>query len=141
MDRRTVWAILLMMVIAVAPALFLKKPASLAGGRPDSLSVRRPTPLPRLPARSPTLAATDTARRGGDRPWRVVRRRAAAEERSASPPRSTPRRQHRGARLVQAELHRYASRAPHRAGRARFSTRKATCSTSPWCGGGHDRFQ
>ncbi len=40
MDRRTVWAILLMMVIAVAPALFLKKPAAPAG-RAGGQPVRR----------------------------------------------------------------------------------------------------
>jgi hypothetical protein len=32
MDRRTIWAILLMMVIAVAPALFLKRSAPRVGG-------------------------------------------------------------------------------------------------------------
>src|SRR3954467_9655730 len=32
MDRRTLWAILLMMVIAVAPAIFLKKPVPTGKG-------------------------------------------------------------------------------------------------------------
>jgi YidC/Oxa1 family membrane protein insertase len=37
MDRRTIWAILLMMVIAIAPAIFLKKPpASAAAGQRGS---------------------------------------------------------------------------------------------------------
>ena len=31
MDRRTIWAILLMMAIAVAPAIFMKKPAPSPG--------------------------------------------------------------------------------------------------------------
>jgi hypothetical protein len=55
MDRRTVWAILLMMVIAVAPALFLKKPASRVGGLADSLSVTTPdtSPAPCPRRRSP----------------------------------------------------------------------------------------
>ena len=43
MDRRTVWAILLMMVIAIAPAIFIKRPprpAPGAGGAADSSDAR-----------------------------------------------------------------------------------------------------
>ena len=36
MDRRTVWAILLMMIIAIAPAIFLKKPAPRGPGQRGS---------------------------------------------------------------------------------------------------------
>ena len=43
MDRRTVWAILLMMVIAIVPAIFLKRPP----GPPPA----RPPPTPRRPGR------------------------------------------------------------------------------------------
>ena len=54
MDRRTVWAILLMMVIAIAPALFLKKPAAAAGRRTGSRRYRqrrtRRRPRPQRPA-------------------------------------------------------------------------------------------
>ena len=57
MDRRTVWAILLMMVIAVAPALFLKKPAARSPGRADSLA----TPAPDT-VRVRTLSDTAMAR-------------------------------------------------------------------------------
>jgi YidC/Oxa1 family membrane protein insertase len=120
MDRRTVWAILLMMVIAVAPALFLKKPANRAGGRADSLSVTSPDTSP-APARAPagagrpTVAATDTARPAGADS-------AAGAPSAAAPtgedtirvtsPLYTYGISTEGARLVQAELHRYASMAP-----------------------------
>jgi YidC/Oxa1 family membrane protein insertase len=116
MDRRTVWAILLMMVIAVAPALFLKKPANRAGGKADSTSVTPPDTAP-APAGTerPTVAAADTARP------------PAADSATAAPPAGAPAGEDtvrvtsplytygvstRGARLVQAELHRYASMAP-----------------------------
>jgi YidC/Oxa1 family membrane protein insertase len=78
MDRRTVWAILLMMVIAVAPALFIKRPPSnkpAAGARPappaaDSAGtpVLRPDSGPaadslsRAPSPTPGQAASDTVR-------------------------------------------------------------------------------
>jgi YidC/Oxa1 family membrane protein insertase len=85
MDRRTVWAILLMMAIAIAPAIFLKqprgsgeagkrgsdtagpadRPAAQARSTQDSLPARGPnqdtsravtSPLPRVPADSPRAA-------------------------------------------------------------------------------------
>ena len=91
MDRRTIWAILLMMAIAIAPAIFMKQQrgSGQAGKRGsetalpadsfapssqqhDSLSpaVRKPdtadavaSPPPRLPAEAPRAeAATDTVR-------------------------------------------------------------------------------
>ena len=55
MDRRTVWAILLMMVIAVAPALFLKKPAARSPGRADSLATPAPDTARAPTARPPIL--------------------------------------------------------------------------------------
>ncbi len=40
MDRRTIWAILLMMAIAIAPAIFMKqKPAGQRGSGADSLAL------------------------------------------------------------------------------------------------------
>jgi YidC/Oxa1 family membrane protein insertase len=78
MDRRTVWAILLMMVIAVAPALFIKRPPSnkpAAGARQappaaDSAgtAVLRPDSGPatdtlsRAPSPTSGQAASDTVR-------------------------------------------------------------------------------
>ena len=118
MDRRTVWAILLMMVIAVVPALFLKKSTSRPGSGTDSLSVTRPDSAPApagAPAGRPPVAAADTARpaaadsAGG----------AASAAGSVGPdtvrvtsPLYTYGISTSGARLVQAELHRYASMAP-----------------------------
>ena len=111
MDRRTVWAILLMMVIAVAPALFLKKPASRTSERADSLSVTTPdtSPAPRAPDR-PAVAATDTARPAADSA--VAAPSAAEDTVRVTSPLYTYAVGTRGARLVQAELHRYASMAP-----------------------------
>ena len=53
MDRRTVWAILLMMVIAIVPAIFIKRPppaptAADSTAR-DSLA---PAPAPQAPSRA-----------------------------------------------------------------------------------------
>jgi YidC/Oxa1 family membrane protein insertase len=115
MDRRTVWAILLMMVIAVAPALFLKKPANRAGGRADSLSVTTPDTSP-APARAdrPTVAAPDTARPAADSTAAIPSAGAPAAEDTVrvTSPLYTYGIGTRGARLVQAELRRYASMAP-----------------------------
>ncbi len=115
MDRRTVWAILLMMVIAIAPALLIKKPANRgAAGQPGSgadsgLALPdsgAPTPAPAVPLPprpaaplppGPAPEASDTVR--------VVS------------PLYTYGIDTRGARLVQAELHRYTSMAPGEKGR------------------------
>src|SRR4051812_23212009 len=77
MDRRTIGAILLMMVIAVAPALFLKKPNASStrggalgqrGGRADSALVtdsalqgRQPAPDRVSPPKSESAAPGQTA--------------------------------------------------------------------------------
>jgi YidC/Oxa1 family membrane protein insertase len=116
MDRRTVWAILLMMMIAVAPALFLKKPASRAGGEADSLSVTTPDTAPAgAPADRPTVAADDTARPAApDSAVAAPSAGAPAGEDTVrvTSPLYTYGISTKGARLVQAELHRYASMAP-----------------------------
>jgi YidC/Oxa1 family membrane protein insertase len=116
MDRRTIWAILIMMVIAVAPALFLKKPAPRPAGREagDTASVApRPTASsaaeaadssPRLqpPADSSQAQAARPAAPGG-----TVR---------VTSPLYTYGFSTRGATLVEARLHRYASMAPEQQG-------------------------
>jgi YidC/Oxa1 family membrane protein insertase len=115
MDRRTVWAILLMMVIAVAPALFLKKPAERAGGPVDSLSVTGPdtSPAPAGAGR-PAVAASDTARPAADSVVAVPSSGVPAGEDTVrvTSPLYTYGVSTRGARLVEAELHRYVSMAP-----------------------------
>jgi YidC/Oxa1 family membrane protein insertase len=130
MDRRTVWAILLMMAIAVAPALFMKRPApgAAAPGAEDSVATAAdsaPAAEDSLPAAgaaagaaaaprdtAPRLAAADTLRgaAAGDAP--ATAPRAADDTIRVTAPLYTFGISTRGARLVQAELHRYASMAP-----------------------------
>lgn len=110
MDRRTIWAILLMMVIAVAPALFLKKPPQRAADPgPADTAATAPAQAPAVapPARdsAPQLLPADTSRVQASAPT------AAATVRITSPL-YTYGFSTRGARLVEAELHRYASMAP-----------------------------
>jgi YidC/Oxa1 family membrane protein insertase len=110
MDRRTVWAILLMMVIAVAPALFLRKSPQ----RPPAAGARDTTAAP-SPAPAAAAAAADTSPR--------LEPSAASPADSGAPtleedtvrisaPLYTYGIGTRGARLVEAELQRYASMAP-----------------------------
>jgi YidC/Oxa1 family membrane protein insertase len=120
MDRRTVWAILLMMMIAVAPALLLQKPRQGAAGPAgvpgeDSAVTAVPAPGPG-PAPAPVQGDTagPPAAPAGD----------TLSTRSLAPPRTgedtvrvtsplyTYGISTRGARLVGAEFHRYASMAP-----------------------------
>src|SRR5881394_2728041 len=59
MDRRTVWAILLMMVIAVIPAVFIKRPAPvskpLPGAPVNGAAAGRGAGTPSGPAHTPTV--------------------------------------------------------------------------------------
>ena len=144
MDRRTVWAILLMMVIAIAPALFLKKPAARAGGRGGQPRRRRAGPVDSLAAGAGRpSAAADTARPAADSTaagsGRRLRRSAEDTVRVTSPL-YTYGISTRGARLV-------AGRAPalplDGAGREapaapRSSRRAATCSADAGARAGHD---
>ena len=121
MDRRTIWAILLMMVIAVAPALLLKKPAQppAAPGVGDSAVA------------APRAASPETAPRTADTAPRVEPAAQAPIEQPGVAPGAAPGAvpggedtvrvsaplytygfSTRGARLVEARLHRYASMAP-----------------------------
>src|SRR3954471_20496179 len=106
MDRRTIWAILLMMAIAIVPAIFLKKPKGSGAHAPtsqDSLASRgatrdttravAPAPL-RVPADSPRVAGPT------DETVRVTS------------PLYTYGISTRGGRLVEATLPRYHSMAP-----------------------------
>ena len=117
MDRRTVWAILLMMVIAVAPALFLKKPAARSPGRADSLATPAPDTA-RAPAAA-ALAGPDTTHppardSSGEavRPDRPAGTTAAEDTVRVTSPLYTYGISTRGATLAYAELRRYASMAP-----------------------------
>ena len=119
MDRRTVWAILLMMVIAVAPALFLKKPAGQQGGgaagqrssdsvataAPDSVATVRAADTANPPAAP--AASVDTLPRGPAAP-----RPRGPDTVLVTSPLYTYGISTVGARLVRAELSRYPSMAP-----------------------------
>jgi YidC/Oxa1 family membrane protein insertase len=116
MDRRTVWAILLMMVIAVAPALLLKKPAK----QPAAQGARDTTAAAPSRAQSAATAGADTSPR-------IEPRAASADSTLPAPgtedtvrvssPLYTYGVGTRGARLVEAELQRYASMAPGEQGK------------------------
>jgi YidC/Oxa1 family membrane protein insertase len=124
MDRRTVWAILLMMAIAVAPAIFMKKPVAPearggeAGKRVSETVAPADTTAP-VSARAPSdttpvvPSARDTTKPGADQPTRLpadrmIRVSSAFYRYGIST---------RGARLVEATLPRYRSMAPSDSGR------------------------
>src|SRR5215218_9403656 len=113
MDRRTIWAILLMMVIAIAPAIFMKKaPAGQRGSGAVASTDSSRTAVPDS-LRSPP-AVVESA--GGVPPDTLPGRPAAPL--SSSPtddtvhvtsPLYTYAVSTRGGRLVEATLYRYGS--------------------------------
>jgi YidC/Oxa1 family membrane protein insertase len=116
MDRRTVWAILIMMVIAIVPALFIKRPAPApkagpAAGAVDS-TVSAPSPAP---AAAPAPGPADSVRpdTAGGAP-----RRPAEDTVRVSSPLYTFGFSSRGGRMVEATLARYRSMDPAERGRA-----------------------
>src|SRR5919112_494797 len=123
MDRRTIWAILLMMAIAVAPAIFMKKPAAPAprGAAGQRGSVPVPPADTSAITRAPLGQATDSTRvvardSGPAQPTAPLPRgpAAAAGEDTvrATSPLYTYGVSTRGARLIEATLPRYRSMAP-----------------------------
>jgi YidC/Oxa1 family membrane protein insertase len=128
MDRRTIWAILLMMAIAVAPAIFMKKPpasgaAGLRGGRADTSAIAGRAA--RDSAVSRTTAARDSARApaatepapASDRPAAPLDSSAAADTVQVTSPLYHYAISTRGARLIEATLPRYRSMSPVDRGR------------------------
>jgi YidC/Oxa1 family membrane protein insertase len=113
MDRRTVWAILLMMVIAIAPAIFIKRPprpAPATGATADT-GVRDTTGRPTAPRPAPVVPpAEDTARARAD--TAAPPAPAAGTVVPVSSPLYTYDISTAGARLVQARLTQYRSMAP-----------------------------
>ncbi|MFL5515024.1 MAG: membrane protein insertase YidC, partial [Gemmatimonadales bacterium] len=108
MDRRTVWAILIMMVIAIAPALLIKRPTpkvgSAAGARDTSATTAAPTPsAPPAPAPADSLRPDTVG--GAPRP-------SAEDTVRVSSPLYTYGFSTRGGRLVEATLARYRSMDP-----------------------------
>ena len=118
MDRRTIWAILIMMVIAVAPALLLKKPPprTTAGQRSaDSVSAPaaagdRASPDTVLPRPAPGPTHDSLAAVQGPAQPRIE------DTIRVTSPLYTYGISTRGARLVQAEMARYASMAAEESG-------------------------
>jgi YidC/Oxa1 family membrane protein insertase len=107
MDRRAIWAIVLMMAIALAPALFMKQGHRSAGQTPSDSTATTPAPAPRpqAPAAAPAGPSADTAK-------------AVAEDTVlVTSPLYTFGISTRGARLVLATLHRYPSMAASTRGR------------------------
>jgi YidC/Oxa1 family membrane protein insertase len=107
MDRRTVWAILLMMVIAIAPAIFIKRPPKSAAPpvpQADTGTASAPAPQPAdsviraAPAAPPTPSDTGAP--------------STADTVRVSSPLYTYGFTTQGGRMVEATLHRYRSMAP-----------------------------
>src|SRR5918995_6623802 len=116
MDRRTVWAILLMMAIAIAPAIFMKqKPAGQRGSGADSFAV---TPLPAVPKPSSDSGVVPA----DPRPRRLAAPPVTAAGGATDTVRVSTRLytygfSSRGGRLIEARLPRYRSMAPADSGR------------------------
>jgi YidC/Oxa1 family membrane protein insertase len=122
MDRRTVWAILLMMAIAIAPAIFMKRPTPSQRGSGEA---GRRGSEPVLPADSPPVVAAP-----GGRDTTSVRQSPDTSRASPSPLPGVPAADTvhvtsplyhyaistEGGRLVQATLPRYRSMAPSERG-------------------------
>jgi YidC/Oxa1 family membrane protein insertase len=125
MDRRTVWAILLMMVIAIAPALFLEKPKPAPRPASPGVADRRsgeavpPAAAPAAPA-APQRDA-DSAPRAPAPPAEAAPSGAASAAAADTVWVTSPLYRYgietRGARLVEAVLSRYKSMAPADSGR------------------------
>src|SRR6185503_13002393 len=125
MDRRTVWAILLMMVIAITPAIFIKRPPRPAPGAGTAADSSAPAPA----APSGSAAPAGSAASGDSVPAVSVPRdslRAPADSATVATrarvvhvtsPLYTYGISTTGGRLVEARLHRYRSIAPADSGR------------------------
>ncbi len=123
MDRRTIWAILLMMAIAVAPAIFLKKPpasgaAGQRGSRADSSAISPRSGVDSVTG-GPSIARDTAKAPAAPKPPQPSGRPAAASSSPADDtvPVISPLYHYavstRGARLIEATLPRYRSMAPH----------------------------
>ncbi len=117
MDRRTIWAILLMMVIAVAPALFLERPEP--PPRPPAGAAAEPDRGTGAPQPAPVPAPAPAEARRDDTP--APSPPAPVGEREDTVYLTSPLYRYgfstRGARMVEARLTRYRSMAPADSGR------------------------
>jgi YidC/Oxa1 family membrane protein insertase len=131
MDRRTIWAILLMMVIAIAPAIFFKKPSvgGEAGKRVSGADSAAPA-IPSTPrssdsvatlSRAPAATSRDSAKSAASPLTRLpasppVADGATDDTVRVTSPLYTYGISSRGGRLVQATLSHYRSMAPENRG-------------------------
>jgi YidC/Oxa1 family membrane protein insertase len=124
MDRRTVWAILLMMAIAIAPAIFWKKPPTSGTAGPRGSGADSSSPAAHV---APTDSVISS--KPGRDSIRAPQNRDSAQRGAAAPQPRSPAALHedtvhvtsplytygistRGGRLVEATLPRYRSMAP-----------------------------
>jgi YidC/Oxa1 family membrane protein insertase len=132
MDRRTIWAILLMMAVAVAPAILMKKPVAPAarggavgphGNGSDSSGIsprdaRGDSITLAQPARDSVRAAAPQAGQPSVGPIAPLSRGPAAEDTvRVTSPLYTYGISTRGGRIIEATLPRYRSMAPSDQGR------------------------
>ena len=113
MDRRTVWAILLMMVIAIVPAIFIKRPPRPNPAAATTAHTAAPSPAPATAGPAAGPVTRDSAR-------------APVDSSAAGAPRVDTVRvtsplyaygvSTAGGRLVEARLEHYRSMAPEDAG-------------------------
>jgi YidC/Oxa1 family membrane protein insertase len=117
MDRRTVWAILLMMAIAITPAIFLKRPARPNPAAPTTAdtAVRGPAATNAVPGPAAPAADTLRAARDSSAPGAATGNAdtaARADTVRVTSPLYTYGVSTAGGRLVEARLHRHRSMAP-----------------------------
>ena len=114
MDRRTVWAILLMMVIAITPALFIKRPARPASAGPVPADTAASPAAAPAPAPSPAIGpvTADSTHPTAD----TARTAPAPRTVKVTSPLYAYGISTAGGRLVQAELKHYRSMAPEQKG-------------------------
>src|SRR6476660_3048409 len=117
MDRRTVWAILLMMVIAIVPAIFLKRPPAppvpAAGDTSAVAAPARAAAGSAVPGPAAAPTATDTLRRGAD----TAVQHPVVSTVAVTSPLYAYGVSMQGGRLVTARLTRHRSMAPEDSGR------------------------
>jgi YidC/Oxa1 family membrane protein insertase len=111
MDRRTIWAILLMMVIAIVPAILIKRPPPAATPATRDTVGAPVAPGPGQPA--PTVASADTVRAAAD----TGPAASAVHTVAVTSPLYDYGVSTQGGRLVSARLARYRSMAPEESGR------------------------
>src|SRR3954470_11203974 len=128
MDRRTIWALLLMMAIAIVPAIFLKKPqgSGNAGKRGSDTVVPADSSAAHAPTSQDSLASGRANRDTTGAVTSPLPRVPAGSRRAAGATDDTVRVTSplytygistRGGRLVEATLPRYRSMSPAERGR------------------------